>query len=90
MNSKHSRTAAFLGLHVVCCGGLLLVTTGVLSLGSIIAWLGSGPVQSAGLVLIGAAVAGLVWWRERRTGRLRGASCRRDARLRGASHVDDA
>ncbi len=49
--------------HVVCCGGLVLVATGALSglgawlLDSGLAWLGAG----------GIAIAGLLFWRRRRS-----------------------
>jgi membrane protein implicated in regulation of membrane protease activity len=62
--------------HVVCCGGILLFVTGILTLNAIGAWLLDG-----GLIWLGAggiAIAVLLLWRRwRRRGAVSDRSARR-------------
>ena len=49
--------------HVVCCGGILLVASGALTLSGIGAWLSGGGL--AWLAAVAAAVAVVFWARRR-------------------------
>ena len=63
---KHGGWGALIAAKLVCCGGLLLFATGVLTVNGIGTWLfGGGAIW---LVLGGLAVALFVLWRRRRTG----------------------
>jgi membrane protein implicated in regulation of membrane protease activity len=77
--SNGSGGGGFLALalaHVVCCGGLLLFVTGILTLNAIGTWLLDG-----GLIWLGAggiAIAVLLLWRRwRRRGAVSDRSARR-------------
>ncbi len=53
--------AGVLVAHIVCCGGLILVATGAVSLAGLTSWLtGGGLFWLAAAVL---AVVGIVLWR---------------------------
>ena len=57
---------ALIAAKIVCCGGLLLFATGVLTVNGIGTWLHGGGV--IWLVLAALAVALLLLWRRQRTG----------------------
>ena len=59
--------AALIAAKVVCCGALILASTGALSLAGVAGWLrGEGIVWLA--IAAVAAVALYLWWRRRRAG----------------------
>ena len=63
-----------MAVHVVCCGGLLLFATGLLSFGTVVTWLGSGAARAAGIAILAvAALAVLLWLVRRRGTRIPGA-----------------
>ncbi len=63
---KRSGWGALIAAKLVCCGGLVLFATGVLTVNGIGIWLlGGGAVW---LVLGAAAAVLLVLWRRQRTG----------------------
>lgn len=63
---KHGGWGALIAAKLVCCGGLVLFATGVLTVNGIGTWLlGGGAVW---LVLGAAAAVLLVLWRRQRTG----------------------
>ncbi len=58
---------ALIAAKIVCCGGLVLFATGVLTVNGIGTWLlGGGAVW----LVLGAAAAAILWvlWRRQRTG----------------------
>ena len=61
---KHGGWGALIAAKLVCCGGLLLFATGVLTLNGLAAWL-----RDDGLVWVGAgavaAIAFFLRWRRR-------------------------
>ena len=64
---KHDGWGALITAKLVCCGGLLLFATGYLTVSGIGAWLYGGGAVGLGLALL--AVALLVLWRRRGTGK---------------------
>lgn len=66
--------AGVLAAHFVCCGGLLLVASGAVSLAGLASWLtGGGLIWLAAAVL---AVVGIILWRRR--GRPGNSDARKD------------
>lgn len=66
--------AGMLVAHIACCGGLVLVATGAVSLAGLASWLtGGGLFWLAAVVL---AVVGIVLWR--RNERPGGSDARKD------------
>lgn len=63
---KHGGWGALIAAKLVCCGGLLLFATGVLTVNGIVTWLSGG--SAIWLVLGALAVALFVLWRRQRTG----------------------
>ena len=57
--------AALIAAKLVCCGGLVLVATGALSLAGIAGWLRNGGIVWLAIVAL-AAMALHLWWRHRR------------------------
>ncbi len=57
--------AALIAAKVACCGGLILVSTGALSLAGVAGWLHDGGIVWLAIVAL-AAVALYFWWRSRR------------------------
>ncbi len=66
---KHGGWGALIAAKLVCCGGLVLFATGVLTVNGIGTWLlGGGAIWGAiWLVLSAVAVTLLVLWRRQRT-----------------------
>ena len=63
---QHGGWGALIAAKLVCCGGLLLFATGVLTVNGIGTWLFDGG--AIWLVLGGLAVTLFVLWRRRRIG----------------------
>ena len=63
--SKHGGWGALIAAKLVCCGGLLLFASGVLTVNGIGTWLFGGA--AIWLVLGALAAALFVLWRRRRT-----------------------
>ncbi|MFQ5623047.1 MAG: hypothetical protein ACE5FS_06590 [Paracoccaceae bacterium] len=61
MKRENGGMAAMAVVHAVCCGGILLVATGALGLGTVVAWLGSGPARVAGIAVLAVAVAAIAY-----------------------------
>ena len=57
--------AALIAAKIACCGGLILVSTGALSLAGVAGWLRDGGMFWLAIVAL-AAVALYLWWRSRR------------------------
>ncbi len=55
--------AALIAAKIVCCGGLILVATGTLSLAGVAGWLRDEGI--VWLVIVALAVMALFWWRAR-------------------------
>ncbi len=64
---KHGGWGALIAAKLVCCGGLLLFATGVLTVNGMSAWLLDGVVVWLAAAAI-AAVALLLWLRRRPRG----------------------
>ena len=63
---KHGGWGALIAAKLVCCGGLVIFATGVLTVNGIGTWLlGGGAIW---FVLAAFAVALFVLWRRQRTG----------------------
>ncbi len=57
--------AALIAAKVVCCGGLILVATGTLSLAGVAGWLRDGGIVWLAIAAL-AAMSLYLWWRSRR------------------------
>ena len=74
--SKSRPWATLLTVKVVCCGSLLLVLTGLVSLNGLIAWFGGGGLiwLAAGLVL--TALGLWMWGGRKKSGKAPASSKR--------------